>query len=422
MSIPSSLYSLGWKAARPMLSRNQRLQRGWDERTLQTPLPQAQVWIQAASGGEAKLAGAIARALEDCGLRLNVLATTNTAQGRQVLDAESAGLTGSIRLLPRYCPLDDPSLMAEALKQVRPRVVVLLETELWPGLLQACQKAYVPVMVLNARMRPKSLARYLALGAFLPAPAEVQAVTPADAARYETLFGPRTTRVEVMDNIKFDLLAPGSEIPYAKNPLSTYLRPKTPFVVLGSMRRQEAADAAFMAASIMQARPRTVIGLFPRHMEHVDEFEAALVSFGLTVARRSALEDPAQPGSVVLWDEFGELAYAYHLARTAFIGGSLAPLGGQNILEPLAAGVVPASGPSLYNFAWVADDLAEAGLLHIAQDAHEAADLLIKGLASSRSNAAVLKKTHALLESRRGGAAHAADRIAKRLAKEYIPA
>ena len=415
-----TIYAAAWRAARPILARNRRLGHGWDQRTLQTPLPRARVWIQAASGGEARLTGSICRALAEQGFAGNLLATTNTKQGLEVLQQEAATLAGSqLQSHLRYCPLDDPRRMTLALDQARPAVVGLLETELGPGLLHACQDANIPVLVLNARMRPKSLARYLMFQNSLPAPAEVWAVSQADQARYQALFGARGARVRAMPNIKFDLLNPAREVDTA--PVADALPKGADLVVLGSMRKQEVLDAAAMAKGVLETWPLCVVGLFPRHMEHVQLFAHALQAQGVPHVLRSQVRDRAERGTVVIWDEFGQLGAAYHVARSAFVGGSLAPLGGQNVLEPLAAGVVPVCGPSLYNFAWATQGLPEAGLLTIVQDAAEAAQALTRRRPKSLGKPQMRKRALQMLSDQRGGSLLAAQRIAKHVGNDYNP-
>ncbi|MEG6549778.1 glycosyltransferase N-terminal domain-containing protein, partial [Desulfocurvibacter africanus] len=165
MSIARAIYGLGWTMAMPLLRRHKRLSQGYEQRTLQEPLPEAGLWIQAASGGEAYLAAELLRALADEVPRFTALATTNTAQGLTILEQAAAELNGDEqgrRLYTAFCPFDKPGTMARALFQVRPKVVVLLESELWPGLLTSCRKRGVPVVLVNGRMRPRSLAGYLA--------------------------------------------------------------------------------------------------------------------------------------------------------------------------------------------------------------------------------------------------------------------
>lgn len=416
------VYAFGWRLALPLLQRNARLAQGWEQR-VRPDLPRADVWVQAASAGEALLAESLAQALaqeltDDSPLR--VLATTNTAQGLEVLHAAAGRLQGgSVTLLPALCPLDAPDFMDAALTQVRPGAVVLLEGELWPGLLSACRLATVPLLLVNARMRPRSMARLLALGPVLRAlaPTEILAMAEPDALRLQTVFDCPVRR---MPNMKFDRVR--LDAAPAKSALAGLLPPKCSFVVLGSVRQQEETQVLEVLRGLLRARPKTIVGLFPRHMERLEAWDGLLATAGIPVARRSRLQGRAAPGSVILWDTFGELAQAYALARGAFVGGSLAPLGGQNFLEPLAAGVVPVVGPHLDNFSWAVGGLPGAGLLHVGQDAPGVLHELLTLLSTARPRREILAAVRRHVAARQGGSAQAAASVLRALGRGVRPA
>jgi len=426
MNLARSAYDLGWSLAMPLLRRHGRLRQGFAQRCLDTPLPAVDLWVQAASGGEAYLAVELLRALEDLAPRLKALVTTNTTQGLAVLAKAAEETHGQgPELHVAYCPLDKPALMARALEQVRPKAVVLLESEMWPGLLAACRKQEVPVVLVNGRMRPRSLAGYLAAGRLMRAlaPQEILAMSEADANRFGLLFG--RERVSLMPNLKFDRLRLDEGIPYARNPLAFLLRPGAPFVVLGSVREEEEDLVEQVMAGLLLERPTTIIGLFPRHMERLDAWRERLERLepghptqgasGPRWTLRSAMDRPAAPGTIVLWDTFGELGAAYHLARAAFVGGSLAPLGGQNFLEPLAAGLMPVIGPYWDNFAWVGTEIMDQGLAVVAHDPRETTQALVASLTRRISRDKVRARVQAYVSARCGGAKYAAQRIAKHL-------
>lgn len=418
-------YGLAWRAALPGLRRNSRLKEGWDERMLRHgPPPRADLWLQAASGGEAYLAWELARRLPDAlsdalsgGLPggpprdrpVRVLATTFTAQGMGVLARAAEELAGRVELLPAWFPFDMPGNMAAALSAVAPRAVVLLETELWPGLLAACRRAGVPALAVNARMTPKSLKGYLRLPGFWRAfaPGRVLAVSEDDARRFAALFP--TARTQIMANIKFDRLdfTPGPASPA----LAGLLPEGAPFIVLGSVRRQEEEPVLSLVQGLLSRLPGAVVGLFPRHMERLDAWEGLLSRAGVPHSRRSA--GAARPGSALLWDAFGELGAAFALARTCFIGGSLAELGGQNFLEPLAHGVVPVIGPSWSNFAWVGEELFDCGLARREEDAAAVLDALCQLAQSPPDRQDVRARAEAYARSRRGGADAACQAVAE---------
>lgn len=414
-------YGLAWRMALPALARNGRLREGWEQRTLKAgPLPKADLWIQAASGGEAYLAWELLRRLPDAlpqNCRPRILVTTFTAQGLGVLKQAAELLADRVELLPAWFPFDLPGRMEEALAAVSPRAVVLLETELWPGLMAACRRQGVHALVLNARMTEKSRKGYAHMPGFWKAlsPRRVMAVSPDDAARFADLFP--DAAVSVMPNIKFDRLD-FSAAPKAKD-LGRLLpegetAPAPPFVVLGSVRKQEEPEVLEIVKGLLERVPGVVVGLFPRHMERVRAWEQMLSKAGLPFARRSA-GTTAQPGSVILWDAFGELGAAFGLARACFLGGSLADLGGQNFLEPLAHGVVPVIGPSWSNFAWVGAEIFGSGLARREADRQGVLTSLAALATAPPPRAAVLEEAERYAKSRRGGAAAACQAVAEYL-------
>jgi len=362
-----TFYSLLWCVAGPLLFFSARIRQGWRQRLgLDKPAPCA-VWIQGASAGECALVASLLDSMPD----VPVLATTCTSQGLAVLDR-----AGFPNLQARMLPLDLPLLMGRMLDQARPRVVVLLETEIWPGLLYACAVRKVPVVVVNARMTAKSLAGYLCLRPLLRtcAPACCGAIALADARRFGLVFGPE--RTTVTGNIKFDRAMHTPFLERAGNPLASLIREDTPFLVLGSVREQEEPAVLRLIRELRAGNPDCVIGLFPRHMHRVDAWETLLAAAGIPCVRRTALRAMTEPGTVVLWDSFGELNPAYALAHRAFVGGSLARLGGQNFLEPLAQGVRPCVGPHTRNFDWVGQEIFEE-LAHQSEDISKLARTLL---------------------------------------------
>ncbi|MEF2229732.1 MAG: glycosyltransferase N-terminal domain-containing protein [Pseudodesulfovibrio sp.] len=413
-----SAYGLAWKAAMPLLRLDHRLRQGWDQRTLCGGLPApAHLWVQSASGGEAYLCREVLAALEPLPDEpLRVLATTNTAQGYETLvraaDEIHARRAG-IAVQPWYFPFDEPGIMQRMVAQVRPRAALILETEIWPGFLNACRSHGVRVLLANGRMTTKSLGNYLAWpGLFRAlAPDRVMAVSEADGRRFGTLFG--RERIRVMPNIKFDRMAGARPLPRKDNPLKDLVPARAPFVVFGSVRREELAPVTALAAGLMRGRPGTILGLFPRHMHHVPLWRKALEGAGLNLALRSGLDGPAEPGAVVLWDAFGELVPAYGMATAAFVGGSLAPLGGQNFLEPLTCGVTPVTGPHWTNFAWVGREIVESGLAVEAADGREALAALVRLLDETPARTDVARAAAAYIRDRRGGAKAVAKQVAQ---------
>ena len=399
-------YSCGWRLALPWLKVNRRLAEGYQQRTLQDRLPgRADLWIQAASVGESFLALKLLKTLR-VKQPIQILLTSNTRQGIDLLNRALLELgpdKNPIQAVVRYFPFDKPSIMAAAVAGIRPRLMVLLETEIWPGLLLALKTQNCRIMVINGRLTERSLGRYRLWPSIWHSlrPDKVLAISPDDADRFGRLFG--RDGIEVMPNIKFDRLDASPNSQPVNDEINTLLPPAVPFVILASVRQAEEPLVTKIVAEIMFKRPQTVIGLFPRHMHRLPYWQKALDHMGIRWSLRSKINTRAPANSVLLWDTFGELLPAYGHAKTAFIGGSLAPLGGQNFLEALAEGVLPVIGPSWENFAWVGSEIIEAGLLRVADNWSRVADLLLKDIDRPPCRQDVISATHRYLNARRGG-------------------
>lgn len=361
------LYSLAWCLAAPLVFLSPRMRHGWRQRLgLDVPTP-ATVWIQGASAGECAVVASLLQELRD----VPVLATTCTAQGLEVL-----ARSDHPDLRAAMLPFDLPPLVGRVLDRVRPRLVVLVETEIWPGLLLACARRGVPVVVVNGRMTPRSLAGYLFLRPVLrpAAPRRIGAMAPDDARRFGLVFGPE--RTAVTGNIKFDHALDAPFLSREDTPLAELVPADRTFIVLGSVRREEEPRVLELLRLLRERDPDCVLGLFPRHLHRARAWEDLLRGAGLAWARRSDLRHAAAPGTIVIWDRFGELAQAYALARRAFVGGSLARLGGQNFLEPLAQGVPACVGPHTRNFDWVGTEIFDGLVLKSGDPAVLARTLL----------------------------------------------
>ncbi len=407
------LYNLSWSCALPWLRRNHRLAEGFMQRTLKTGLSAADLWIQAASVGEAYLALELIRNLRTA-KPLKILVTSNTSQGMGILTQNlPVQQSNNEQIQPQlsYFPFDKPAIMQKAVVNVHPKVMVLLETEIWPGLLRSLKKYRCKILIVNGRITEKSLKRYLLWPSLWQKlrPHEVLAISQADAHRFSRLFG--KAGVEVMSNIKFDRIAAKTSRGSDKNKLKAILPVDNPFIVLASVRREEEILVKNIIQNVLRIRPQTIIGLFPRHMHRIPYWQKLLRQTGNGYTLRSKTEGRVSAGDVILWDTFGELLPAYQLAESAFVGGSLAPLGGQNFLEALVSGVIPIIGPWWDNFAWVGQEIVESGLLRVAGNWKQVADLLLKDLAGRPSRKEVINAALQFIEVRRGGTEKACRRI-----------
>lgn len=411
------MYSLLWPAALPALALSSRLREGWRERTLsKVHSGPVDIWIQAASAGEAFLAREILLSLpSDTPLR--VLVTSGTTQGMDILSRTCEELKPQ-KLLDvehAYFPFDAPFLMKKALRHYAPRLVVTLETELWPGFLAEAKKQNIPVLLINGRMSAGSFASYVGIQDFLRdiGPKKILALNGKSTQRYAVLFGHE--RVETMQNIKFDRCPTEAPVLPEDHPLSRLLGVGDEVLVLGSVRKEEEPDILETLQILHRERPKTTIALFPRHMTRLDFWSKVLYETGLPVVLRSQLTTAPAPGTIILWDAFGELGAAYSLASAAFVGGSLKPLGGQNFLEPLIHGLVPVIGPHWKNFDWVGREIVESGLVCEVTDARQLARQVIVSLENPQPKNAVQKRAAEYISARTGGTAQAVACILRHL-------
>lgn len=397
------LYGLAWKLVIPGLSLSPRIRAGWRGRLLKNgPDGRMDLWMQASSVGEAYLALEILSELS--GDRLpHVLVTSGTTQGLDILrkGVEAIGKRNSRSIQTAWFPFDAPGLMERALDQWKPRLLVLLETELWPGLMASCRKQRIPVAILNGRLSRKSFSSYRLLRSFWSdvRPDTILAVSPEDKARYGALFGDQVVRV--MHNIKFDRTRLDG-IP-GQNPLEEMIPERAPFLVMGSVRRQEEEDVLDVLRSVANRLPKTISAVFPRHMHRIPFWKKQLGRTGLPWLLRSEVTGSVPSGSVILWDAFGELSAAYGIARAAFVGGTLKPLGGQNFLEPLGCGLIPCIGPYWEHFAWVGEEIVAKGLVRQVSNRQELVECLITGLREPFPREKVLAMARDYVDSRRGG-------------------
>ena len=416
------LYNLVWKIVIPVLRLNKCLAEGYEQRILKKKLSEADLWIQAASVGESYLACEILKNLRPS-YPIKVIVTTNTHQGLEILERSIIDIIKErkeISVSLAYSPFDKPSIMKKAVRQVCPKIMVLLESEIWPGLLYALKQYNCTIMIINGRITQKSLRRYLVWPSLWRdlRPDKIFAISEKDASRFAKLFDLKN--VNVMPNIKFGRLGYNTEgLSDTKDTLESIIAPGTYLIILGSVRQEEETAVEKIILYIRRRQPNTLIGLFPRHLQRIKYWGNALDRLSIPFILRSNAKTHVQPGTVILWDTFGELSLAYRHSKAAFVGGSLEPLGGQNFLEALTSGVIPVIGPYWENFYWVGNEIVKKGLVRIASEWKEIADIMIENTKKPPSHEDVLNKALMYLKNRQGGTAQACNIITEILNKKY---
>jgi 3-deoxy-D-manno-octulosonic-acid transferase len=312
------------------------------------------VWLHAVSVGEVLAASRLVKTL-DAALPGTFIAISTTTRTGQALARERFGAERVF-----YCPLDLPWAVRAYLNALRPRLLVLVETEFWPNLLSGCFRRGIPVAVVNARISDHSWPRYRRLRGlwrpFLSRMSRVLAQSETDADRLKAI-GCLPERVTVAGNLKFDVrAATEAEATRRLKSLAGTLR----LVVAGSTLEGEEAALLEAWPRLLEADPQLAMVLAPRHPERFAAVAALLAKSGIPWVRRSDWQpesSPLKPGQIVLLDTIGELASVYSLASVAFVGGSLIPAGGHNPLEPAQFGVPIVMGPHCFNFRAITEDL-----------------------------------------------------------------
>jgi 3-deoxy-D-manno-octulosonic-acid transferase len=325
------------------------------------------LWVHAVSVGELLAAAPMIEKLRHeigaAGLDVSVIISTTTRSGQQ-LAREKFGAENVF-----YFPLDFPWAVDHYLKILRPRVVVLLETEFWPNFLRAAERRQVRVIVVNARISDRSYGRYLALRSlwriFLSPVTLALAQSQADAARLKNIGVP-AERLRVSGNLKYDVVPAQADEIAVVTELRRHLPAGAPVWICGSTGDGE--EPALLAArqAALKIVPNLVTIMAPRRPERFDAAAAMLPPASVRRSRWMQAPQSITPGSIFLLDSIGELAQVYALGSVAFVGGSLvAPGGGQNPLEPAARGVAVLAGPYMQNFRAVTAELERAGALAI---------------------------------------------------------
>ncbi len=384
----------------------------WGERLgyAQAAAEQAQpgrLWLHAVSLGETRAAAALVNELRARHPGLRVLLTHGTATGRAAgAELLRAGDTQA------WLPLDTPGAVRRFLRAQRPAVGVLMETEVWPNLLFEARAAGVPLVLANARLSARSQAKGDRLAALLhPAMAcftAVLAQTEADAERLRA-SGVAAAAIQVMGNLKFDMAMPPALLAQGRAWRQALGRP----VVLMSSSR-DGEEAPLLAAWAALPCPRPLLLLVPRHPQRFDAVAAMVPAAGLALQRRShwpATEGLPPRGAaavdVILGDSLGEMPLYYAMADVALLGGSFAPLGGQNLIEAAACGCPLLLGPHTFNFAQAAALSLAAGAAERLPDITTAVARAMV-LCADPQRAAMGRRALAFAAQHRGAAARMA--------------
>ncbi|MBW8078814.1 MAG: glycosyltransferase, partial [Gallionella sp.] len=341
-----------------------------------------------------------------------ILLTHTTPTGR----ATSEQLYGD-RVTRVYLPYDYPFAVQGFLRHFQPQLGMLMETEIWFNLIRGCQKNHVPLLLLNARMSEQSARGYARFASLtrdaLQALSGVAAQTNADADRLAALGA---ERISVMGNLKFDIAPPAAMLELGKLLREQFGATRKVFLAASTREGEE----TLLLDAWQAAAPEALLVLVPRHPQRFSEVAGLIEQRHLRMQRRSASEPVGKEVQVVLGDSMGEMFAYYAAADAAFIGGSLLPFGGQNLIEACAVGTPVLIGPHTYNFSDAVALAVAAGAAKRVQDADELVrvqhELLNDGVALGEMRSAGLSFVAA-----HRGATDQAMRLVSRYLEDTVP-
>jgi 3-deoxy-D-manno-octulosonic-acid transferase len=362
------------------------------------------IWIHAVSVGEALTARALIADLRERYPALRIFLSTTTLTGQQIARTRIQDVDAVF-----FFPFDLPFIVNRTLGLVKPRLFVMMETEIWPNLLRACRQRGIKTMLVNGRISSRSYPRYKLVRPFFRAvlqDVDRFCMQSDESARRIIDIGADPSRVVVTGSLKFDSLdVPGAAAGRGAGRVLRYFRiaPSRPVFIAASTLKGEEMPVLAAFATVRRAHPNTLLILAPRKPERFAEAEALARGEGLRVVRRTELAVDAEPrADVVILDSIGELAHVFPVATVVFVGGSLVDQGGHNILEPAVHGKPIVFGPHMENFA----EIAEAFLAHQAAvqvpDAAALTTTIVRLVGDSVERARLGAAARALVEANRG--------------------
>jgi 3-deoxy-D-manno-octulosonic-acid transferase len=368
------------------------------------------LWIHAVSLGETRaIAPLVERLLRDAPQR-SILLTHMTATGREA----GRALFGN-RVVQAWLPYDFPFAVRRFLAQFRPRAGLLVETELWPNLTAEAARQRVPLLLVNARLSERSAQGYRRIASLsrplFRALAGVAAQSNADASRLREL-GAR--EVTITGNLKFDVAIPAEQRLRAAE-LRERFGANRPVLVLASTRDGEEALLLDALARATALPATTLIVIVPRHPQRFDAVAAILTERRLPFVRRSSQSKVPVDCRIVLGDSLGELLAYYVAADVAFVAGSLLPLGGQNLIEPIAAGVATLIGPHTFNFAQASSDAVAAKAALRVRDADDVFASAARLLVDDAARRELVANAQSFIAAHRGATERLAQWLAPRI-------
>ena len=408
--VPVTVYHLIWRGF-----RQEAYFERWSERYARYAIParDTPVWVHAVSVGEVNAVAPLVNALLEAAPERRLLVTTITPTGSARVRAIWGGRVDHV-----YLPYDLVGAVRRFLGHFRPRIALVVETELWPNLLLCCRDAGIPAYLVNGRLSERSLRGYRVLRPLLSRVLStlrgVVAQSPDDARRFGELGAPAASLV-VAGNLKYDIDLDAGSLRLAARRFRERIGER-PVWIAASTHPEEEALVLEMHRHLRARWPDLLMLWAPRHPERFGGVAQRAVDAGWRVATRRLTQWPDADDAVFVLDTLGELQQFYACADVAFVGGSLQDIGGHNLLEPAAVGTPVASGPHLHNFADIARQMQAAGALRVGQDADAVSAILAQLLEDPAARETMREAGLALVRDGRGALQRTLDVIAPDLA------
>jgi 3-deoxy-D-manno-octulosonic-acid transferase len=371
------------------------------------------IWLHAVSVGEALTARALIADLRERYPNLKLFLSTTTLTGQQV----AARLQDVDAVF--FLPFDLPPFVNRTLRLVRPRLFIMMETEIWPNLLHACRRAHVRTMLVNGRISSRSYSRYRLVRPFFRrvlAHVDRFCMQSDESARRIVELGADPARVIVTGSLKFDSLeSPAAAAGRGEGRVLRYFRipASRPVFMAASTLKGEESPVLSAFAAVRRAHPSALLIMAPRKPERFGDAEALSRAEGLRVVRRKELAVDAEPrADVIILDTIGELAHLFQVATVVFVGGSLVDRGGHNILEPAVHGKPIVFGPYMTNFTEIVETfLRNQAAVQVGTPA-ELATALVRLMGDPVERARLGAAARALVEANRGAKRRTLDSVA----------
>lgn len=403
LSLPLVFLRLYWRGR-----RNKKYRHCWEERlgfvTSSKKISNNTIWLHAVSVGETEATVSFVKKLLKEQPDLQVIITNTTPTGADTVTRRYVDEIDQSRVVQLYTPYDLPGILKRFLKTIKPRVVIVMETEIWPNMIQICWQKKIPLILANARMAERSFKGYKRFSQFASDSFSkislIAAQTEHDAKRIESL-GAKPDNVIVSGSLKFDLNLP-EDLTHHATQLRQQLGSERPVWVAGSTHEGEEQQVLDAHKEILKTQTDCLLILVPRHPERFETVFELCQRLDFNTARRSQDQQPSTDNEVYLVDTMGDLLLCYAAADIAFVAGSLTPIGGHNPLEPASLGLPILMGPHTFKVEKIFQDFLDTNAALRVEDSHALTNRVKKLLSDEKSRRELGENARKLMQEKQG--------------------